>query len=246
MPQPSIATVVPVLNEQDNIPNLVQEIVNVARTTPIREMIFVNDGSTDQTVSVLQQIRTSIANDPSMPTLRIVSHTQRAGQSTAMMNGVRAATTDLVITLDGDGQNDPADIVRLFETYQANPALGMVAGQRRKRNDSLGKRLSSRIANTIRRAILNDGVRDTGCSLKLIRRDVYARLPYFDHMHRFLPALVLREGYAIATVDVNHRPRVAGVSKYNLWNRLWVGIVDLFGVAWLARRVKNPQEVREI
>lgn len=243
MTTPTISLVIPALNEAENIEPLVTEIMAVAIPANIAEIIYVNDGSTDNTLDTLKNLRTRY------PLVRILNHNARSGQSAAMMTGARAAKGDLIVTLDGDGQNDPADIPLLYNLYlqkSAHQNLGMVAGQRRKRNDSLGKRLSSRIANKVRAFLLNDGVRDTGCSLKLIRRDVYVRLPYFAHMHRYLPALVKREGFDIALVDVNHRPRLRGVSKYNLWNRLWVGIVDLFGVMWLQSRAKIPAKIEEV
>lgn len=240
MTAPTSSIVIPALNEAENIEPLATEITTVADAINLAEIIYVDDGSTDNTVQTLQNLRARY------PQIRILKHDRRCGQSAAMMTGARAAHGDIVITMDGDGQNDPADIPLLYNLYTQNPALGMVAGQRRKRNDSLGKRLTSRIGNTVRRWMLNDGVRDTGCSLKLIRRDVYLRLPYFAHMHRYLPALVKREGFKIALVDVNHRPRIRGVSKYNLWNRLWVGIVDLFGVMWLQSRAKIPAKIDEV
>lgn len=245
MPNPSISIVIPALNEAENIEPLVSEIMAVATPANIAEIIYVNDGSTDNTVETLKTLRTKF------PLIRVLNHDRRSGQSAAMMTGARGARGDLVVTLDGDGQNDPADIPLLYNLFleksaNNNQAIGMVAGQRRKRNDHLGKRLTSRIGNNVRRFLLKDGVRDTGCSLKLIRRDVYVRLPYFAHMHRYLPALVRREGFEIALVDVNHRARVRGVSKYNLWNRLWVGIVDLFGVMWLQSRAKMPGKVEEV
>jgi dolichol-phosphate mannosyltransferase len=260
MPPQTLSIVIPVFNESENVTDLAMEIVASTTTLPVTEIIFVDDGSTDDTLTVLQSLK------PGIPHLRILHHTTRAGQSAAMMTGARAATGDLIVTMDGDGQNDPADIAALYNIYinHAAPAkagaqcavdpgfcrdgktLGMVAGQRRKRNDDWVKRMSSRIANKVRNGLLNDGLRDGGCSLKLIRRDVYVRLPYFAHMHRFLAALVIREGFVVTTVDVNHRPRTRGVSKYNLWNRLWVGIVDLMGVLWLTARGKIPNEIKEV
>lgn len=243
MQNPTLSVVVPALNEAENIEPLVQEILAIAPRIPLLEIIYVDDGSTDNTVLALQTLRQTV------PHLRILQHDKRSGQSAAMMTGARGARGDLIVTMDGDGQNDPADIPVLYETFlnsSVNKKIGMVAGQRRKRNDSFVRRLSSRIANKVRAFLLQDGVRDTGCSLKLIRRDVYVRLPYFAHMHRFLAALVRREGYDIALVDVNHRPRLRGVSKYGMMNRLWVGIVDLFGVMWLQARAKMPARIDEI
>lgn len=244
MQTPSLSLVIPALNEAENIEPLVTEIMGIAPRINLAEIIYVNDGSTDNTLETLKALRAQY------PQIRILSHDKRSGQSAAMMTGARGARGDLIVTLDGDGQNDPSDIPALYNLYikesANNNRVAMVAGQRRKRNDSLGKRVSSRIANKVRAFLLQDGVRDTGCSLKLIRRDVYVRLPYFAHMHRYLPALVKREGFDIALVDVGHRPRTRGVSKYNLWNRLWVGIVDLFGVMWLQARAKMPGHIDEV
>jgi len=243
MQNPTVSVVVPALNEAENVKPLVDEIMAVANQFPLAEIVYVDDGSTDNTVEVLKSLRGSVNF------LKILKHDRRSGQSAAMMTGARGACGDVIITMDGDGQNDPADIPLLYNLYlkhYQNDNLGMVAGQRRKRNDSWSKRVSSRLANKIRAFLLNDGVRDTGCSLKLIRRDVYVRLPYFSHMHRYLPALVKREGYQIALVDVNHRPRLRGVSKYGFWNRLWVGIVDLMGVMWLQARAKMPGKVDQV
>jgi dolichol-phosphate mannosyltransferase len=243
MSNPTISVVIPSLNEAENIEPLVGEIMAVSARIPLLEIIYVNDGSTDNTVDVLTTLRHRV------PQIRVLNHDKKSGQSAAMMTGARAARGDLVVTMDGDGQNDPADIPKLYNAFlnnQDNDWLGMVAGQRVKRQDSWSKKISSRIANKIRAFLLNDGVRDTGCSLKLIRRDVYVRLPYFSHMHRYLPALVKREGFTIELVDVSHRPRTRGVSKYNNLQRALVGITDLFGVMWLQRRAKMPGRIDEI
>lgn len=251
MNPPTLSIVIPVFNEAENVADLAAEIVAATPALPIGEIIFIDDCSDDQTLAVLQSLK------PGIPNLRVLHHTTRAGQSAAMMTGARAATGDLIITMDGDSQNDPADIKSLYELFcnlsknlpvknRGERPIGMVAGQRRKRNDDWVKRMSSRIANKVRNGLLHDGLRDGGCSLKLIRRDVYVRLPYFAHMHRFLAALVIREGFSVATVDVNHRPRTRGVSKYNLWNRLWVGIVDLMGVLWLNARGKIANDIKEL
>jgi glycosyltransferase involved in cell wall biosynthesis len=178
--------------------------------------------------------------------LRQIRHEKSAGQSAAVRTGVRAARGNIVVTLDGDGQNDPAFIPAMVRALEAGaPRTGLVAGQRVGRKASGFKKLQSRIANSVRGAVLRDGTRDTGCGLKAFRRDVFLALPYFDGLHRFLPALVRREGYAIGYVDVVDRPRAHGVSNYGLWDRLWVGILDLAGVWWLIRRKKRVPEVSE-
>lgn len=234
-----VSLVIPVHNEEENIEPLLAEIV--AALAGIKyEVIYVDDGSSDQTVRRLQQAAQS------MPVLRVIRHARSCGQSTAVWSGVRQARAPWVATLDGDGQNDPADIPRLLaKASQAGEAreqpLVCVCGYRRTRRDTWLKRLSSKIANGIRSAMLKDRTPDTGCGLKVFSRDAFLTLPYFDHMHRFLPALFLRSGGAIVSVEVNHRERIRGVSKYGLFNRLWVGIVDLCGVAWLQRRARVPE-----
>ena len=236
-----ISVIVPVLNEENNIEPLVQEIV--AADAPISEIIYVDDGSTDGTVQVLRSLRQQY------PLLRVIRHSARSGQSSALWTGIRAAGNDLIVTLDGDGQNDPADIALVYKTYRNEASRHnqriMVAGQRLKRQDSLAKRISSRFANKIRSRVLNDNTRDTGCSLKLFRRHDYLALPYFNHMHRYLPALMMREGVKIAHVDVSHRPRTAGTSKYGTLDRALVGVSDLMGVRWLQTRGPSHVEVIE-
>lgn len=251
-----ITVVVPVHNEQDNIKPLLEEIAAAADKSPIKEIVYVDDGSTDETQARLQEMKKTI------PMLRVVRHKICAGQSAAFMTGVRAATQNLIVLMDGDGQNNPADISKIYDTFRSEfLALGnkedtaefttatkaMVAGQREKRNDNTVRRISSRLANKIRSAILRDKIRDTGCSLKLIRREDYLRLPYFNHMHRYFPALLIRDHIKILTVDVSHRPRERGTSKYGFWDRLWVGIVDLVGVRWLLfRGLPSDFETEEI
>ena len=229
MNKPRISVVVPVYNEVDNVEPLVSEI-GAALARISHEIVYVDDGSTDGTKDKLQELIRGV------PQLRVVVHPQNAGQSAAFCTGVRAARGDLIATLDGDGQNDPADIPRLLELFEASDAPVLVAGARATRNDNFVRRASSRIANHIRSRVLRDGCLDTGCSLKLFRRDLYLLLPQFNHMHRFFPALFAREGVGIINVPVAHRPRSAGVSKYGVGNRLWVGIVDMFGVRWLIKR----------
>jgi dolichol-phosphate mannosyltransferase len=228
-----LSIVVPVKNEAENILPLVTEIAALRERIPLRELVYVDDGSTDATYATLAALRNQY------PFLKIVRHGRTAGQSAALWTGIRAAANELVATIDGDGQNDPADIERLYQCYLANKESAgqlMVMGQRLKRQDNWLRRISSRVANRVRAAILKDGTRDTGCSLKLFRREDYLALPCFDHMHRFLPALMLRQQVRVMHIDVSHRPRLYGSSKYGMWDRLWVGIADLAGVAWLRRR----------
>lgn len=237
-----ITVVVPVLNEEENIPSLLKEISQAAKTVPISEIIYVDDGSTDKSFEILQALKKDHRS------LRVIRHQKRSGQSAALWTGIKAAGNDIVVTLDGDGQNDPADIGLLYDLYKSYendfPKL-MVAGERRKRNDVWIKRISSRFANRIRSRLLKDNTRDTGCSLKLYRRKDYLALPYFDHMHRFLPALMLRDNVRVMHVSVSHRPRTRGVSKYGTLDRLAVGISDLWGVWWLLKRPFAHPEVFE-
>lgn len=227
-----LSVVVPVRNEQDNIAPLVREIM-AALATREYEIIYVDDGSTDATAQRLRDLRVECSR------LRIVHHAASCGQSTAVRTGVKVAKGDWVVTLDGDGQNDPADIPKMLAVLEEGVEL--VGGNRRHaRRDSWIKRISSIVANGVRSRMLRDSTPDTGCGLKLFRRDVFLDLPYFDHMHRFLPALVQRRGGRVISVPVNHRPRERGQSNYGTLDRLMVGIVDLFGVMWLLRRAKRP------
>ncbi|WP_457673937.1 glycosyltransferase family 2 protein [Thiolapillus sp.] len=233
-----LSIVVPVFNEQENLEPLIDEIHAALDGQLDYEIIYVNDGSTDETLSVLQTLR---ARDDR---LRVLSHAISCGQSTAVRTGVKAARAPWIATLDGDGQNDPADIPSLYALVRQenrDPDLCMIAGWRRKRQDSRLKKFSSRLANGVRARVLKDDTPDTGCGLKLFTREIFLELPYFDHMHRFLPALVLRAGKKVQSVEVNHRPRNRGVSKYGVHNRLWTGIVDMLGVLWLQRRGKRPE-----
>ena len=228
-----LAVVVPVFNERDNIPPLLAEIASALRGRIDFEIIYVDDDSTDDSVAVLTAARAQY------PELRVIRHVTRSGQSTAVWNGVRNARSPWIATLDGDGQNDPADIPKLLAARDgATPDLKLFAGWRVTRRDSFNKRISSKVANAVRSRMLQDSTPDTGCGLKLFERETFLRLPYFDHMHRYLPALVKRAGYASQSVPVGHRPRTAGVSKYGMLDRLWVGLADLRGVAWLMRRAK--------
>ncbi|MCC6891116.1 MAG: glycosyltransferase family 2 protein [Hyphomicrobiales bacterium] len=238
-PAPTVSIVVPVKNEAGNIAPLVAEIERSLAGLAF-EIVYVDDGSTDATAAELAALRRT------KPRLRYIKHAQSCGQSAAVHSGVRRARAPVVATLDGDGQNDPAFLPKLLTALAEDSRVGLVAGQRVGRKDSGFKRIQSRIANGIRHAVLHDGTRDTGCGLKAFRRDLFLALPYFDGLHRFLPALVRREGYTIGYVDVMDRPRRHGVSKYGLWDRLWVGILDLFGVWWLILRRTRVPDVREI
>lgn len=236
---PDVSVVVPVHNEAENIPALADEIAAALKGRHF-EAVFVNDGSSDDTERVLKKLGAA------RPWLRQIKHAQSCGQSAAVRSGVRAARAPIVVTLDGDGQNDPAFIPKLVAALENAPAnVGLVNGQRLKRKGGF-KRFQSVIANGVRSFVLRDDTRDTGCGLKAFRRDVYMALPYFDALHRFSPALVKREGYDIQYVDVVDRPRQHGQSHYGMWNCLWVGILDLYGVFWLIRRRRRVPEVTEI
>lgn len=237
---PDVAVVVPVRNETGNIAPLVAEIAAALEGQWSFEIIYVNDGSTDGTEAELQRLMALY------PYLRRVRHRLSCGQSSAVRSGVAAARAAVVVTIDGDGQNDPAFIPAMLRTLEAgSPKMGLVAGQRTGRKSGGFKKLQSRIANAVRGAVLRDGTRDTGCGLKAFRRDMFLNLPYFDGLHRFLPALVKRDGFSIGYVDVVDRSRHTGVSNYGLWDRLWVGILDLAGVWWLIRRKKRVPEIVE-
>ncbi|MFP5410541.1 MAG: glycosyltransferase family 2 protein [Gammaproteobacteria bacterium] len=233
----SLSVVVPVRNEQDAVTPLMREIVAALSGTADFEILCIDDGSSDATHARLLQLAAEL------PMLRTIRHRMPCGQSCAVTTGVNAARNEWIVTLDGDGQNDPADIPTLLDKL-ADPVqpenLELVAGWRTRRNDPFIRRLSSKIANGVRSRMLRDNTPDTGCGLKLFARETFLALPNFDHMHRFLPALVLRNGGAVISVPVKHRPRESGRSKYGIHNRLWVGIVDLFGVAWLQRRMRRP------
>lgn len=238
--EPAVSVVVPVRNEVGNIAPLLAEIAAALGDQWAFEVIFADDGSSDGSAAELTRLMTQ------HPWLRLVRHKQSCGQSAAVRTGVAAAHAPLVVTLDGDGQNDPKFIPALLRALeQGGPRIALIAGQRVKRQASGFKKLQSHIANAVRAAVLRDGTRDTGCGLKAFRRDVFLSLPYFDGLHRFLPALVRREGYDIGYVDVIDRPRRAGVSNYGMWDRLWIGIFDLTGVWWLIRRRKRVPEILE-
>jgi glycosyltransferase involved in cell wall biosynthesis len=231
---PDFSVVAPVFDEEGAVEALAREIATAFEGLAY-EMIFVDDASRDATRAVL------VALKPELPALRVIGHDRNAGQSRAIRTGVLAARAAIIVTLDGDGQNDPADAPRLAQRLAAAPAgLGLIGGERIRRQDRMAKRLASRLANAVRRRLLGDGARDAGCGLKAIRREVYLRLPYFDHQHRFLPALVIREGFEVAFEPVGHRPRRTGASKYTNLGRLWASIWDLMGVAWLRARARSP------
>ena len=229
---PPVSVVIPALNEAENLPGLIAEIIAAMPT--VHEVIVVDDGSTDDTAEVIGKL------GEEDPRIKVISHPRPFGQSGAVATGVRAATGEIVVTLDGDGQNDPRFIPEMVAVLK-DPSIGLVAGQRLGRKDTFSKRMGSKIANKVRGAMLGDSTRDTGCGLKAFRRDAYLDLPFFDALHRFMPALFMSDGWKIGHVDVVDRPRQFGASKYTNWNRLMIGIPDLFGVWWLRRRrQRNP------
>ncbi len=237
---PDVSVVVPVHDEEGAAPALALEIAAAFESVP-HEIVFVDDASRDGTRAALTALKDRL------PQLRVLAHASNAGQSRALRTGIVAAKGAVIVTLDGDGQNDPADGPSLVKRLVAGPeSLGMVGGRRAKRQDSAAKRFASRIGNGVRRRILADGADDTGCGLKAMRREAFLRLPYFDHMHRYLPALMLREGYEIAFEDVGHRARTSGRSKYSNWQRLMVSIADLQGVIWLRSRARRTGDVTEL
>lgn len=232
--KPEISVVVPVHNERDNVAPLIAEILAALRGRWAFEIVYVDDLSRDDTVAVLNALKAAT------PELRVLRHLSQSGQSTAIRNGVKAARGSWIATLDGDGQNDPADIPKLIEERdQSSAELKLLTGWRVNRRDTASKRYASRFANALRSRILRDETPDTGCGIKLFEREAFLDLPYFDHMHRYLPALMQRAGWKVKSVPVNHRERGAGISKYNNFNRAVVGISDLRGVGWLIRRSKR-------
>ena len=245
-----ISIVIPVCNEAENVAPLALEIQAALTATGPFEIIFVDDGSTDATVTAVESIRAA-----RVPEIRLLRHARRCGQSSAVHTGVREARAEWIVTLDGDGQNDPADIPALLNALSARESsarekeidgeLRLIMGNRTTRKDTWLRRLSSRVANAVRRRMLNDGTPDTGCGIKLFHRATFLELPRFNHMHRFLPALFQRAGSRVISVPVHHRPRTTGISKYGVRNRLFVGITDLFGVMWLIRRKPARVEVIE-
>lgn len=240
-PPPRVSVVVPVRNEKDNIAPLVAEIAAACVEITPFELVYVDDGSSDGTSQEIARLSAE------RPWLRCMRHAESCGQSAAVRTGVRVARGSLVVTLDGDGQNDPAFIPALVSALEAaGPQVGLAQGQRVGRKDGGWKSFQSKIANGVRGRILRDGTRDTGCGLKAFRRDAYLALPYFDALHRFIPALMKREGMGVVHVDVVDRPRRTGVSNYGMFDRLWVGILDLIGVWWLIRRRRKQPRIEEI
>lgn len=226
---PQLSVVIPVYNESGNLQSLVEEIESALARRMRFEVVIVDDGSSDDTAAEIAELAQQ------RPWLRIETHQQNRGQSAAIHRGVLSARAPIIAVLDGDGQNDPADIPTLFAAlYLTGDA--MAVGERRKRRDTWNRRISSRVANKFRASLLHDGIADTGCGLKVFYRTDFLQLPVFDHMHRFLPALMQNRGRRVRSVPVNHRPRLHGRSKYGINNRLWTGIIDLLGVMWLQRR----------
>ena len=237
---PDISVVVPVYDEEGAAPALAREIAQ-AFTGRNFEIVFVDDASQDGTRAVLKALAAEI------PQLRVLGHRKNSGQSRAIRSGILAARGPVIVTLDGDGQNDPADGPALVDALLAGPSeLALVGGERVKRQDSAAKKFASRVGNGVRKRLLRDSANDTGCGLKAFRREAFLRLPYFDHIHRYIPALMLREGYQVAFRPVNHRHRQTGRSKYTNFGRLMASLSDLFGVMWLQSRARNPGGADEL
>src|SRR3954468_24872217 len=236
---PVISVVVPVKDEAGNVGPLAREIA-AALTGEPHEILFVDDGSSDGTAQALSALKADLSQ------LRVLRHGKNLGQSRGIRTGVQAARGEIIVTLDGDGQNDPADIPTLLTRLRSEPWMRSVSGVRVKRQDSASRRLASRLGNGFRSALLGDGATDTGCGLKAFRRQAFLDLPYFDHLHRFLIAMIQREGGKVAYVAVNHRPRLTGASKYTNFGRLLVSVQDLLGVRWLQRRHRGPADIREL
>jgi dolichol-phosphate mannosyltransferase len=238
---PQVSVVVPVFNEAECVGPVLAAIVDGLRDRPGCEVIAVDDGSTDDTPAQLAAARRQ------MPHLRCLRHERRCGKSAAIRTGVRVARGTVVVTIDGDGQSDAADIARVLAALEGGSGgLGLVAGERQQRCDPPLRRWSSRLANGIRVRLLRDRARDSACGLKAFPRAAFLALPFFDGMHRFLPALMQREGFAVAFVPVQHRPRLAGHSKYGVWDRVWVGLLDTLAVYWLMRRATMPRYIEEL
>ena len=227
-----VSIVIPLHNEADNVGQLVSEIAALSLEGRF-EIILVNAASLDETALVLSDMKSKI------PHLKVISHREKYGQSAAIATGVRYSQGDLIATLDGDGQNDPADIPKLISVLENSQEFSMVAGYRRERHDTWWKITTSRIANSVRGFFLRDDTPDTGCGLKVFYKTTFLALPFFDHMHRFLPALVQMQGGKVTSVEVSHRTRAHGRSNYGTWDRIWVGIVDLIGVGWLRLRSRK-------
>jgi glycosyltransferase involved in cell wall biosynthesis len=237
---PRLTVLIPVRDEEANIAPLVEEIEAALTDVVTFEILYVNDGSTDGTVAAVQRVQHGRTH------LRLLSLDANSGKAEALRTGALAARGDLMVLIDGDGQNNPADIPRLLAAFDATPGLGLAMAQRVGRKDTAFKRWQSRTANAVRKRLLRDDTRDAGCGFALLPRTVFRSLPVFAGMHRFLPALVRREGREVVFVDVIDRPRRAGVSKYGFFDRLWVGIADMFGVLWLIRRRGRVGQASEL
>ncbi len=233
---PDLSVVIPVRNEEDNIRLLIEEVRQSLDGVLDYELIYVNDGSNDATLQILEEYRTGF------PLMHVISHEIGVGQSTAIRTGIMQAKSSVIATLDGDGQNDPADIPVLYQALEkhADSGVVLVNGHRKTRKDTYIKRLSSRLANGIRAWLLGDDTPDTGCGLKVFNREAYQAIPFFDHLHRFLPAMMINGGGKVISVEVNHRERQLGLSHYGFFDRLWVGIFDILGVIWLKSRTTHP------
>ncbi len=233
---PDLSVVIPVQNEEENIRLLIEEVRQSLDGVLDYELIYVNDGSNDATLQILEEYRVGF------PVLQVISHETGVGQSTAVRTGVNQAKSSVIATLDGDGQNDPADIPALYQALEKHADFGVVLvnGYRKKRKDTAIRRFSSRLANGIRSGLLGDDTPDTGCGLKVFSREAYQAIPFFDHLHRFLPAMMINGGGKVISVEVNHRERRLGSSHYGFFDRLWVGIFDLMGVIWLKSRTTHP------
>ena len=239
-PEPDISVVVPVFDEEGAAPALAREIAAAFDGRAV-EIIFVDDASRDATRAVLAALK------PDLPQLRVLGHRRNSGQSRAIRTGVLAARAPVIVTLDGDGQNDPADGPALVDALLAGgDDLALVGGERQGRKDTQAKKLASRLGNGVRKRLLGDSANDTGCGLKAFRREAFLRLPYFDHIHRYIPALMLREGYQVSFLPVRHRARETGPSKYTNLGRLWASASDLLGVMWLQSRARRPEGVDEL
>jgi len=228
--KPNVSVIIPVYNESGNAAPLAVEISNALAEYAPYEVIFVDDCSTDDTLAELDKI---MSMDPNV---RICAHARNRGQSASVRTGILAASAEVIAILDGDGQNDPKDIPGLLDQFTSTPGISLIIGERQNRQDAWIRKLSSRVANSVRSFVLGDGINDAGCGLKVFNREEFLNLPAFDHMHRFLPALMRQDGHEVRSMPVNHRPRLRGQSKYGVNNRLWVGVVDMLGVIWLKRR----------